>query len=174
MASRLPTVCPAPTIDASCPSADILIDLHATTVDTGSGIYAEPLQVPDYGTPPNNFPQYDFPDPSSWDRSPLPAGACIFRLHGMSADCVRNGILFVGACPAPGVPGVAPGSFYDEPFCGQSIVPGCPTADPWSPAGFWWYSQPDGANVDLVVCAPECAEGIDSAGACLNLVPPTL
>jgi hypothetical protein len=103
----------------------------------------------------------------------LPAGACVFRVHGMGANCVRNGILFVGDCPGPGVAGTAPTGFYDWPYCGQNVVPGCPTADPWGPVGLWWYLQPDGANVDLVVCAPECAAGIDSAGACLNLFPPT-
>jgi hypothetical protein len=152
-----------------------LIDLHATTMDTGSGVYVEPLQVPDYGTRPNNyFPQYDLPDPSSWDRSMLPAGACVFRVHGMAANCVRDGILFEGECPAPGVGGVAPGGFYGGPYCGQNVGPGCPIADPWSEVGYWWYMQPDGANVDLVICAPECAGAFAwTGGACLKLSPPT-
>jgi hypothetical protein len=174
MSSRLLPVCPAATVDASCPAANILIAPHAT-IDTGSGLYAEPLQVPTFGTRPNGyFPHYDLPDPSSWDRSPLPTGACVFRVHGMGAECVRNGILFEGECPAPGFPGAAPASFYDGPYCGQSVVPGCPISDPWGDEGNWWYLQPDGANVDLVICAPECAtDGIDSDGACLSLSPPT-
>jgi len=173
MPSRLGGVCPAPTLPASCPSVNVLIDPHAATKDALSGVYVEPLQAPDYGTRPYNyFPQYELPDPSSWDRSPLPAGACVFRVHGMGANCVRNGLLFVGQCPAPGIVLPAPGGFYDTSYCEQGISPGCPIADPWGEQGHWWYLQPDGANVDLVICAPECANSIGSDGrACLSLFP---
>ena len=91
----------------------------------------------------------------------------------MTASCLRNGFLFEGGCPVPGIQGVAPSSFYDMPYCRENVGPGCPITDPWSLDGAWWYLQPDGANVDLVVCAPECAVAITGSDgrACLALAP---
>jgi hypothetical protein len=159
-------------VDAACVAVQLPLDLHAVTVDQASGVSAEPLQVPSYAARPGNYaPEYDEPDPSTWDRSPLPAGACVFRIHGLHANCQRNGVLFEGGCAS----GVAPGSFYDTQYCAQNVDPGCPSADPWREStGYWWYTQPDGADVDLVVCAPECNIAItQSQGACLRLRPAT-
>jgi hypothetical protein len=174
MSSQLPANCPAPAVDAACPSGNIVLDVRGTNVDPVTGISVEALQVPNYGTRPEGyFPSYVLPDPSTWDRSTRPAGSCVFRIHGMTASCLRNGVLFENGCPAPDMPGVAPSSFYDRPYCGEDTSPGCPIADPWSLQGDWWYLQPDGANVDLVVCAPVCAVAIVGSGgsACLRLPP---
>jgi hypothetical protein len=176
MSSTTPVGCSAPTDDAACTALNVLLDLHHITSDPASGVSVEPLQAPDYGVrPEDHVASYVLPDASAWDRSPRPAGACVFRLHGVSASCLSHGTLWEGGCPAPGKPSVAPGSFYETSLCGQALVPGCPISDPWSNIGNWWYLQHDGADVDLVVCAPECAAAIaDPGGACLSSSgPPT-
>lgn len=170
-----PLGCSAPTDESACTSATVLLDLHHVTSDPASGLSVEPLQAPDYGVrPDDHVPSYIQPDPSAWDRSTRPAGACVFRLHGMSASCLSRGLLFEGGCPAPGDPGVAPQSFYESPFCKQALVPGCPISDPWGIVGAWWYLQNDGADVDLVVCAPGCEVAIAGpGGACLSFNAPS-
>jgi hypothetical protein len=173
MSSPTPVGCTVPSDDSACTSASVLLDLHHVTSDPASGLFVEPLQAPDYGVrPADHVASYIQPDPSTWDRSPQPAGACVFRLHGMNAICLSHGMLFAGDCPPPGESGVAPESFYESPFCAQALVPGCPISDPWGLVGAWWYLQRDGADVDLVVCAPGCAVAIaGSGGACLRFDP---
>jgi len=166
----LPVRCSSP-VHPSCSPTELPLELRGVTVDPASGVSAEPLQVPNYGVRPGDYtPSFELPDPSVWDRSARPAGACVFRLRGVQADCLLHGLLFVGVCPEPGFPGVAPDGFYESHVdsCSQSPTPGCPTADPWSLVGAWWYLQHEGAELELVVCAPECVLLGSSGTACLR------
>jgi hypothetical protein len=144
-----------------------------SVTDGPDGITIEPLQTPDYPYPiPYPYPALPAPnpDPATWDRSELPANACVFRLHGVNAACFPNGgIFFTGSCSSlMGGIGVAPGSFYDSHAC--NVEPGCPTADiSAGEIGYWWYLVDRGDATDLVICAPECAGSFTSFGGCLSL-----
>ncbi|MEP7053322.1 MAG: hypothetical protein ABJB12_23365, partial [Pseudomonadota bacterium] len=131
-----------------------------------------------YGMRPAGYypPSVDS-DPATWDRSPLPAGACVYRIHGLTPNCQRAGTLEPDSCEGysfGGSPAEVP-SYYETSVCTRRIAPGCPTADPWNASGHWWYLQPDGENVDLVLCAPECASPALKDSGCLHLSgpPPT-
>jgi hypothetical protein len=160
-----------PVPDATCSGLTVNLLGSSLTND----VWSEPLQVPKYGTRPDGYyPPSANTDPASWDRSPLPAGACVFRIHGLTPNCVRSGTLWEASCQPDGFGDerlLAP-SFYETGVCMRHIAPGCPTADPWNAAGHWWYLQPDGENVDLVVCAPECASSIVNNSPCLELPGP--
>jgi hypothetical protein len=169
--------CPDPATNAACPAVTADLDFRSTT-DNQSSSWVEPLQVPQFGSrPPNYYPPDPGVDPALWDRSALPAGACVFRLHGMPGSCIRPGYIFEGTCtrlddgglaPSPGEP--SPGDFYENNTCAQGIAPGCPSSNPWGYDGFWWYMVPRGADTDLVVCAPECAQAFQANGqTCLTI-----
>jgi hypothetical protein len=168
-----------PVPDAACVAQQIPLSFPPPTSVGPSPtpeVWVEALQVPNYGVRPEGYypPSVDS-DPATWDRSPLPAGACVFRLHGLSPSCQRAGILWEATCHVEdliGGPHVPIPSYYGASVCMRHITPGCPTADPWNAAGYWWYMQPDGENVDIVVCAPECASSIATHGGCLELSGP--
>ena len=156
--SDLSNSCPQALGNRSCPAAEIDIRFTRDAVDPRTGVWVEPLQIPDYaegsrGTNPEI-------EPSKWDRSPLPAGACVLRIHGLSGACLRPAILFQGTCASladTDASHVAPGSYYDAYHCLQGVAPGCPTASTSdSRNGYWWYFVARGEDTDLVVCAPEC------------------
>lgn len=142
------------------------------------GVSVEALQVPDYSVgpnPPASGVPYPPPDPPAWDRSELPAGACVFRLHGVDTACYPKGAtFFTGSCSGleDGRPLTAPSSFYDQYKC-TNVAPGCPASDPWSgEPGYWWYFTAESDSVaDLVVCAPACANSFYGYGGCLRLHP---
>jgi hypothetical protein len=160
-----------------CPARlDIDINPSAGAPTLSSGVTIEPLQVPTFPNPIVVPPHACYganPDPATWDYSDIPAGACVFRLHGVLAECYPSGgTFFTGSCASIDGGGVkiAPGSFYDAHACGD-VAPGCPSADPWtSGAGYWWYLVDRGRSVaDLVICAPECAASFAENGGCLAL-----
>jgi hypothetical protein len=161
---------------ASCPSLRLPIDATNFAVLEVDGVLIEPLQLPDYPepTPPRweCGPSGD-PDPSTWDRSELPANACVFRLHGVSAGCYPfGGTIFTSPCETLDAgPKVAPGTF-DEHYACTGVVPGCPTPEPYYYAtGYWWYLVDRGDAADLVICAPECAGSFQYGPACAVLKP---
>jgi hypothetical protein len=161
-----------PTDPSSCP--DRLLEVSPLSPEAQclpSGIVVEPLQIPDL-----TVGAYDWEvderernaDPSTWDRSPLPAGACVFRLHGVNANCYPGGGLFyVGDCRYLKQPRPAPGGFYEGNHCG--VEPGCATARASGTASYWWYLVDRGSAADLVICAPECAQSFVPYGGCLSL-----
>jgi hypothetical protein len=165
--------CPDPAGNtAACPNLSADLDFSGAAENQGSP-WVEPLQIPQFGSrPPGYYPSGPAVDPALWDRSALPAGACVFRLHGVPGSCLRPGRIYLGSCAelADGGPTIVPGDFYENNTCAQGIAPGCPTADPWSSYGFWWYMVPRGADTDLVMCAPECAGELQpSSEGCLSL-----
>jgi len=170
---------PAPQSPPNCPP-ELLVEFGPELAIGAlpDGVSIESLQVPDYSVAPNPPPEgvpYPTPDPSEWDRSELPAGACVFRLHGVDARCYPKGAtFFTGSCGGleDGRPLIAPSSFYDEYKC-TDVVPGCPASDPWSgEPGFWWYFVPESDTVtELVICAPACANSFYGYGGCLRLHP---
>jgi hypothetical protein len=163
--------CPDPAGSvAACPEVQADLDFRNTSGNISSS-WVEPLQIPQFGTSPAGYYSSAQPvDPALWDRSALPAGACVFRLHGVPGSCLREGNIFLGPCLFDGGPRVSPGDFYENNRCGQGIAPGCPTSDPGSYDGFWWYMVPRGPDIDVVICAPECAQELQpSAQACLTL-----
>lgn len=169
-----PPGCPVVTRGAVCPAVELELDLARTTGDP-SGVWAEPIQTPDYGSRPTGYyPPSENLDPASWDRSALPAGACVIRLHGLSPDCLRGGSIINHVCQVDQLenPTSAPG-YYESNRCEQLVGPGCPTADPWNASGFWWYLSPDDSTIDLVMCAPECAASLRLYSTiCLRLPGP--
>jgi len=125
---------------------------------SGDGVWSEPLQVPAYPpmtdppTPPSEVAEKD------WDRSSLPAGACVFRVHGVAPSCFgSSGQVVYGPCQ-DGMQ-VVPLGYYELPNCSQGISPGCPSADPSYGQNFFWYAVPDASATDtttIVVCAGIC------------------
>jgi hypothetical protein len=174
--SSMPLGCPDPALQASCP--ELNVDLVPTSAEKTSdpAVWVEPLQVPNFDmTPPGYFPPVTHADPASWDHSPVPAGACVFRLHNAGSNCLRPGRVYLESCASflaaePGAAHVVPVSFYETSRCEQGIAPGCPSSDPWSSEGIWWYELPHGADLDVVVCAPLCANEFVGS-ACLRLPP---
>jgi hypothetical protein len=159
---------------ASCPTLTLPIDATSLAVTEVDGVVIEPLQLPDYPAEPAPScpgcgPSGD-PDPSTWDRSELPANACVFRLHGVSAACYPlGGTIYTDSCET--WPKVAPGTFYEHYAC-SGVVPGCPTPEPYNHAlGYWWYLVDRGDAADLVICAPECAGSFKHGPACAVLDP---
>src|SRR6185369_11832 len=174
--SDLSNSCPQASSDHSCSAVAIDVRFTRDAVGPGAGVWVEPLQIPDYSlefpaTQPGLEPKVE---PSDWDRSPLPAGACVLRIHGLSGACLQPGALYVGTCAAlsdPATPRISSVSFYEALSCRQGIAPGCPSAGAttWGD-GNWWYLVARGEDTDLVLCAPQCA-GLFSAEkhACLRM-----
>jgi len=197
VASATPTPTPvlpdcgsaATDLDAGAPSAgrcpSLLLDVDPRAHDTcrSDGVTVEPLQLPDSfdfdALEPQTGPFPDQnPDPATWDRSALPAGACVFRLHGVDASCYPlGGTFFTGSC-AGQVEGrqIEPYSFYEAySYCTSGPAPGCPSADPRvGEPGNWWYFVDQGDAADLVICAPECWNSFALSGGCLRLNPTAL
>ncbi|MGC4088871.1 MAG: hypothetical protein QM756_13415 [Polyangiaceae bacterium] len=163
-------------VDGLCPSYHIgFTPRSLDTVETSSGITVEPLQVPmpiSVEWTPYLGPRD--PDPSTWDRSPLPKNACVYRLRGVNADCYPlGGSFWATSCDAlSAVEKVLPFSFYEAYGC-HGVAPGCPSSElnPDAP-GQWWYLVPVGpSEADLVICAPECAMAyLQLDAACLSLI----
>lgn len=165
-----------------CPN-ELLIDIDPRVTDPtiSDRVSVDPIQepvFPDPAVPPPGAPLPDpNPDPSTWDHSEIPAGACVFRLWGVDANCYPSGgEFFTSSCAAvsAGGPLIAPSSYYDAPRCG--VIPGCPSAEPYlGEPGYWWYFGESGvfgndAFTDIVICAPECANSF-AMGGCLRLRP---
>jgi hypothetical protein len=174
-AAGAPPGCTLP--GAQCPTpVNLELDLTKETDDADSGVSAEPIQAPEYGLrPPGDYPPSVNTDPTTWDRSALPAGACVFRLRGWPADCMEPATIINGSCvndfisnPTAGV------SYYELGMCQKGVAPGCPTADPWNASGNWWYllPDPDGVNADLILCAPACAATLALYGSVCFAVTP--
>ena len=151
--------CPQDPNNRACPTTEIDLVFAREMLGPRTGIWVEPLQIPDYRQgPPANLPEVE---PSKWDRSPLPAGSCVLRIHGLSGACLQRGLLFVGTCASladPDVPHIVPFGYYEGSSCQEGVAPGCPSADAsdWR-NGNWWYLVARGDDTDLVVCAPQCA-----------------
>jgi hypothetical protein len=137
-----------------------------------AGVTVEPLQVPSFGGAAAYYGP-PAPDPSTWDRSPLPAGACVYRLHGVNPACFPlGGSLWPYDCAeleSDSEPRVLPFSFYEMYGC-HDVAPGCPASLPGTlQPGHWWYLSPvSETETDLVICAPLCDETYFSV-ACLIL-----
>lgn len=170
--SDLSNSCPQAPSNRSCPAIEIDIRFTRDAPKPRTEVWVEPLQIPDY--PEGSLATTPEIGPTKWDRSPLPAGACVLRIHGLSGACLRPGALFPGSCAFladPDVPHVLPYSFYEgDNACRQGVAPGCPTASAWdSPNGSWWYFVARGEETDLVVCAPECGPLFAGKPGCLRL-----
>ncbi len=170
--SDLSNSCPQAASNHSCPMTEIDIRFTRDAVGPRTGVWVEPLQIPDY---PQGSPA-DPPevDPSKWDRSPLPAGACVLRIHGLSGACLQFSPLYIGTCAAlaaPDAPHAIPISYYETGSCRQGIAPGCPSASASDRRnGNWWYLVARGEDTDLVVCATECSNSFGSEKrACLRV-----
>jgi hypothetical protein len=161
--AQVESICPDGSATRSCTGVRISLGPNPSQETV---IPVTVLQYPSYGTITPNFAQPR--DPKTWDRSPLPSGACVFRVHGFSASCLMQARMFVGLCS--GQNSVAPTSFYETNECSAGILPGCPSSDPGdSQANSLWYVQTDDRDFDIVVCAAECAVLESSGGACLAL-----
>jgi len=136
---------------------------------TSDGAWSEPLQVPDYSHVDLTKPRGDPPHPPElWDRSSLPAGACVFRVHGVNAGCLgESPYISYGACRDSKL--VVPISYYESNKCEEGIAPGCPSEDVLSSQG-WWYAVTDPHEPDVltvVICAPVCWSAGAGASMCL-------
>ncbi|MEI9937516.1 MAG: hypothetical protein WDO69_09885 [Pseudomonadota bacterium] len=170
--SDLSNSCPQTPSNRACPTAEIDIRFTRDAVGPRTGVWVEPLQIPDYTNElPADRPEVE---PSNWDRSPLPAGACVLRIHGLPGSCLQLAPLYVGTCASladPDSPHVIPVAYYEKDSCRQGIAPGCPSAaaSDWR-NGNWWYLVARGEDTDLVVCAPECGTTFNSGKhACLRV-----
>lgn len=159
-------------VSDSCPVLQVSLNPMSPMpkVSGSVGVSVEPLQVP------TSFEMTEIrwekiPDPSTWDHSPVPAGACVYRLRGLNAACYGQiGTMRLAACEAKPTPeDIMPFEFHEVYPCSSGVQPGCPTADANTIApGNWWYltqTAPDEAN--LVVCAPACLHWFHVDAACL-------
>jgi len=170
--SDLSNSCPQVPSNPDCPATEVDIGFGRELVGPRTGIWVEPLQIPDY--PQESSVSLPEVEPSKWDRSPLPAGSCVLRIHGLSGACLRRGLLFVGTCASladPDAPHIVPFGYYEGHSCAEGVAPGCPSAlASDSRNGNWWYLVARGADTDLVVCAPQCAAPfVSSKHACLRI-----
>lgn len=122
-------------------------------------VWAEPLQLPPYSQPPPTHQPVSV-DSADWDRSRLPAGACVFKLHGTRASCIAAnfGRVSGGPCDQEERP-VIPLGYYELPSCAEGLAPGCPSDDPWLGDNSVWYTVPEEDGSDdtlLVLCAGIC------------------
>lgn len=162
--------CPNAEWNEACPSwwrAEL--DFTGGTAEPAD-IWVEALQLPTFEADVL-APQEPVPptDPADWDRSEMPAGACVFRLHGVTHGCLSSSMSFQGgACGSDG-PHVVPLSFYELAECGKGVAPGCPSSDPWDFSGQYWYAVPSRVRADettIVVCAALCKPWLGTQ-ACL-------
>lgn len=106
----------------------------------------------------------------------MPAGACVFRIHGLTPECYqlgRHNWIKNRACDDFLLTGFSPAAYYDaRDAVSPSVEPGCPSPN-WgaSAQGYWWYLNAVGPDTaDVVICAPECANAFASSGrACVYL-----
>lgn len=173
--STLSNSCPQTMSNPSCRTTLIDISFSHDGPSPHSGIWVEALQLPEY--PPTDLRDLRYRpaiDPSKWDRSPLPAGACVLRIHRLAGDCLKFGPLYFDSCAALAAQDAEHAisfSFYESPSCREGIAPGCPSADPadWN-NGNWWYLVGRGEDTDLVACAPQCSMAFTShVQACLRM-----
>jgi hypothetical protein len=137
------------------------------------GTVVEALQIPSF-TEANHLVSFENVPPESWDRSEIPAGACVFRIHGLHASCFveqNYGMIFVGSCRQisdGSFPAISPGGYYEQ-GC-KTIAPGC-TRPTWgSSDGYWWYLNSRQDAIDVVICAEQCGGSYNAGGnACLML-----
>lgn len=174
----------SPGVPRGCPDAswgrcdsgvDITLRLDGVS-KTDTGAWAEPLQVPTY--PPFMVPPPEpmHVPPEAWDRSQLPAGACVFRIHGVPPDCLgREGRVSLNACDPGGPPPPLPLGYYELNNCEQGIAPGCPSDDAYAGENYIWYAVPDAESPDttkLVVCAGLCKTVTEySMAVCVHRAP---
>jgi hypothetical protein len=100
----------------------------------------------------------------------MPAGAYVFRVHGLRASCYPAGGRFY-ADNCSGTVRVLPSSFYEQ-HCSEA--PGCSSSENVfygnTDIGQWWYLNDRGDSaLDVVVCAPELQSY--AYGGCLELDP---
>lgn len=168
-AASAPLGCPDPSLPAC--SFRFLMELHfdGTTTKSADGrVWAEPLQLPSVAEYPLDH-QPTPVEPADWDRSRLPAGACVFKLHGARARCLAgaSGRVSGGSCDQPGRP-VLPPSYYEFPYCAEGLAPGCPSDDRFVGGNSVWYTVPEEDGEDatlLVLCAGICGFFAPSAQA---------
>ena len=170
--SDLSNSCPQAPNERSCPATELDIRFTRDPVVPRAGVWVEPLQIPNYTQDPSEYlPKVD---PSKWDRSARPVGACVLRIHGLSGSCLRRGNLFANTCASRADPDgahVVPFGYYEEDSCSQGIAPGCPSAAASdSNNGYWWYLVARGEDTDLVVCAPQCGNlFVEVKQGCLSI-----
>ncbi|RYZ07279.1 MAG: hypothetical protein EOO73_13020 [Myxococcales bacterium] len=162
-----PVGCP----DASSPSceASFLLDLSfdGTSTKTSDGsVWAEPLQLPAFA-PVSPGPSVPV-DPADWDRSRLPVGACVFKLHGARESCLNGRFSRISAGACQERPLVVFTAYYEVPHCTEAIAPGCASDDRFLTENQVWYTAPDSegnGETLLVLCAGLCAPFVSSADA---------
>ncbi len=157
----------------TCSPRTFGFDPSSAETTVSSGITVEPLQLPMFDDAVGIYRGPMNPDPSTWDRSALPQGACVYRLHGINADCYpEGGAIYAARCGELSADVVQPFSFYEVNHC-RDIAPGCPSAAIATGApGAWWYlSRVSDTVADLVICAPECGTAFTQTEACLMLDP---
>jgi hypothetical protein len=165
-----PLGCPNPSWETACDSRiSVSLNFEHPVMDA-RGRTVEPIQTPtyDFSRP---WVRREPVDEANWDRSRVPAGACVFRMRGYQAGCFdRNMQISIGNCGDQ--PKIVPLGFYEMNRCEEGIAPGCPNSDQFG-EGSWWYlvpSEDDSNDTNLVICAPECAmfpRGPDSS-VCLT------
>lgn len=161
--------------DASWGNCDAGLYLTLTVdgpSDAGNGVWVEPLRVERPPLPRGAPPADANAGPESWDRSELPAGACVFRVHGAPADCfAERGRLTFGACDPGGPPRPVPVGYYESSRCSEGVAPGCPK-QPWGNQSYAWYAVREADDaVTIVLCAGLCETALQANGACMSHAP---
>jgi hypothetical protein len=163
----------SPSPPVSCPTNEVAFELSlevGSITTEADGTTIETLQVPDYPAPDYTQPApQPNSDPATWDRSELPAGACVFRVHGVHAACFPTGGVIRSNDPTADQRPLVASSYYDLEGC--SVEPGCPSADTQVSLGWWWYLADRGDATDIVICAPDCAYYLMPDSAIVWLYP---
>ncbi len=172
-ATTAPRGCPDASWGQCRSRSDLTVRIDGRT-EGADGVWAEPAQIPLDPRPVAPPPDGYHASPDSWDRSPLPHGACVFRVHNAPASCFgERGRLTFGACDPGGPPRPIPVSYYEQPDCEQGIAPGCPgPSAPWGNQNYEWYAAREADGTVLVVlCAGLCETLRQSTAACLSQEP---
>jgi hypothetical protein len=157
----------------ACPVGETRLEPNSTTC-AESGVYVQALQNPTFDESNrysaehiNEYGVWMPPEvpPEDWDRSELPAGACVYRLFGLPYECVPAADeLLVGTCPR--TPRIPKPSITEFRFHHPALEPGCIRAE-WAEEadGSWWYFRAGDGFTDVVICAPLC-NAFYQVGAC--------
>jgi hypothetical protein len=149
---------------AECRALDLPLDLTRVGKQTVlDGISVEVIQRPQFTEDNRTDPTLDHvPMPQNWDRDVLPAGACVFRILGISAACYTNpNSIAVYHAPDDAGVSVSQASYYARRWV-QGIdlcdwpVPGCPVATWGGDGGYWWYLSEQADATLMVMCAAAC------------------
>lgn len=160
---------------ASLPSVDAgVVSIDAYTGEVFSSVQVEVLQWPGPDAPRWN-PRMNQNRPiEEWDRSDIPAGACVIRLLNLAGSCYppSGAQLVTRREPMDGAPQAIGWPRYDEingAFERCPYAPGCERPELYA-LNQWFYLREQGPDLYFVWCSQTCGDAPNKATV-LTLTP---